>query len=472
MTNVDEKEASYIQRVKAFVKNEHESGKLEFFTCNISRKRELSLSLSNGQVLTKAPRQMAAYTETVLQMRTAEKKAVSVSIVGLDFPSFVTNYRLAHSLSVALPHETKLQKHERYPQVELASPELKRLINDFGAVRSVENILMWLDGFASQVRHPNLMNREVGCSVNLTERDYFDSQGNEAVEESASATLSSTFSLSDTNEYFMDVLGVVPTEKDCEKVVAEASKNILKTQTRPLGDSKGIAVVLSPSALVTLLSDLVFPNLEMRSILDGTGAWGLEEMKKKVLHGLTLRDDPHLKHSPFSSTFDVEGTPSRPVTLMKEGTLEHPLFTSLLLAELRNKNSTLAECFQLTGHAESPTSAGVTNLFVEFAFPKCSHNEELLTAAKTVVVVNWLTGMSVDNLTGQFALDSEGAKVYENGELLFSTSLTLRGNFFEALTHPENKTGPVERYFNIHTPCLFTKGLSCVSKEMASSDES
>ncbi|MEN9529723.1 MAG: hypothetical protein RI932_1596, partial [Pseudomonadota bacterium] len=82
-----------------------------------------------------------------------------------------------------------------------------------------------------------------------------------------------------------------------------------------------------------------------------------------------------------------------------------------------------------------------------------------------------LTGMSVDPLTGQFALDADGAKVIVNGRVEYSTSLTLRGNFFEALKHPSTKVGPLERHFNSWIPSLYTEALSCVSKELAQNFE-
>lgn len=460
-----------VSKVKSFLREELSNKNIEFFICNITRRQELNLALLNGSVFTKAPRQNTGMTDISLQVRTPDSKAVSLSVIGNDFSSFLTNYRVALDLSVVLPNKTQLKKHGRYPKLDLASEELTRLFSESSPIAKLEEILGYLDSKASEVTHPNLMSREVGCSVTHSERSYFDSAFNEAVEDSFSTALSCSFSLSDSSEYFSDYLGVLPGKSECEQVVAEASKNITRAQVRPLGESNGIAVVLTPPALVTLLSDLVLPNLGVRSILDGTGAWDLSHLGKKVLEGVTLHDNPHLKYSPFSSSFDIEGTPSETVQIMKDGVLTHPLFTNMLLEELRSKDAELANKFRLTGHADSVMSASPTNLFVELKGEQKGSMQELLRANKTVVVVNWLTGMSVDPLTGQFALDSEGAKVYENGELLFSTSLTLRGNFFEALAHPENKVSKQERFYNTHCPALFTKGLSCVSKELANGDD-
>lgn len=461
----------FVNRVQSFLRSELQHERIEFFISNVTQRRDMSCTLLNGKVHTKAPFQKGNTTQTAIQIRTKLGDSVSLDVWGTDFSSFVTNYELALRLTAKLEHSMRLTKHERYPELDLTSPELMSFFEDEAAAKKLEHYASLVEKHAAKVEHPNLMGREVSCGLSLSSRSYFDSLGNRATENSASVTLSCSFALVDSGEYFSDFLGVMPTEKDCENVVAQAAKNIMRTQVRALGETKDIAVVLAPSALVTLLSDLVLPNLEARTLLDGTGAWDVTKLKQRVLENLTLRDDPHLKFSPFSSLFDMEGTPSKPVVIMKDGKISHPLFTAMLLEELKAKDPQAATEFTLTGHASSPSSAEPTNLFVEIKASTKAKLPDLLAAAKTVVLINNLTGMSVDPLTGQFALDSDGAKVYENGDLIFSTSLTLRGNFFEALASDSNLCGPTDRYFNVHAPYFFTKGLSCVSKEMADDGE-
>jgi PmbA protein len=187
-----------------------------------------------------------------------------------------------------------------------------------------------------------------------------------------------------------------------------------------------------------------------------------------VLPNVTVHDDPHVPYSPFSSLFDVEGCPTKKVTILRDGVLEHPLFTSSLLKEFEDAHPEFVGRFDLTGHAESSDSTAPTNTYIEIKGNAALSIEELLGKYPHIAYINSLTGMSLDPLTGQFALDAEGVKIYENGEVRYSTSLTLRGNFFEALRADGNWCGPKERYYYTWAPSLLTRGLDCVPKEMAS----
>jgi predicted Zn-dependent protease len=211
---------------------------------------------------------------------------------------------------------------------------------------------------------------------------------------------------------------------------------------------------------------LILPNLETRALLDKTGAWEFDNVDTSVLPGLTIEDNPHLEQSPFSAVFDFEGTPTKPIKIMKSGVLVHPLMTSSLLVEVESLYPQWKGRFQLTGHADSANSTSFTNLFFRVEKPPLPDLSKL-----SYIQIQNLTGMSVDPLTGQFALDADGAKVIENGKLMYPTSLTLRGNFFDALKHPSTRAGSLERHFNTWTPSLFTEALSCVSKELAQNFE-
>lgn len=464
---------AFVEKLQAFLAEEVLARRLSFFVCNVTARSESVSTFINGARHSKAPNQSNILCEVDLNFRLAENEAAALTFSGFDFDSFKTHYARARILAFPLAHHSSVRKHKEYPQLQLASAELLAALGREGGARELAQIAAQLDGAAAKVTHPHLMNREVSTSLSLARRSYFDSAGNVASEELASCGLTCVFNLRDSSEYASDALGVLPTEEDCQKVVAEASKTLQNVETKSLEKGVDYVVCLTPKALISLVSDLVLPNLEVRSILDGTGAWEVDALGSRVLvEGLTLKDNPHLAHSPFSAAFDVEGSPTRPVTLMDNGVLAHPLFTSSLLAELAQAHPKLAERFALTGHAQDVDRAQTTNLTIELKAPrKVASQAELLALSPHVVLVNGLTGMSVDPLTGQFALDSEGAKVYNQGKLQSSTSFTLRGNLFEALAHQGNVTGPQERFYSSWAPSLLTHKLTCVVKDVGNPDE-
>ena len=476
LKNVDVKETAgnveFVDFVKAFLRAQKSSGLLALYLCNISVRTEDTSSFINGKRHSKAPGQNNFICEVDLQCQLSSKKAVAFVFQGANANEFVEAFESAQKWAVEIPHAPRVVKQKSYPQLKLMSPQLLDVFGRHEAAATLAKVAAWLDEEAATITHPLLVNREVTASLSLSTRLYLDSSGNEATEQSASCSLMCSFSLVDSSEYFADAVGVLPTQNDCRNVVHEAAKNLQNTAVKKFEPQPECAVLLSPKAVVTLVSALILPNLEVRSILDATGAFDVQSLGKKVLANLTVSDNPHLEFSPFSAAFDMEGTPSKPVTLMSNGVLKHPLFTSALLAELQQEHSALAAQFELTGHADSADSASLTNTFLEFTGTPAASVAEMLLGAGQVVFINGLTGMSVDPLTGQFALDAEGAKVYEGGKLVCSTSVTLRGNFFEALAAPDNRVGQSQRCYNMWAPELFTRHLACVAKEMANEADS
>jgi predicted Zn-dependent protease len=354
--------------------------------------------------------------------------------------------------------------------VQLASDDLIAILEDSAGVSRVDELALFLDRLAARVEHPRIMARETRAVVSANSRVYFDSVGNYAEEFLTACDLSLAYMLTDSIEVQSDSFGRLPDLRDLENIVADASRNLTVHDVRDYESSEDVFVALTPKAIFSLMTDLVFPNLSARAILDGTGAWAVTDFGKSVLSGVTLRDNPLVEFSAYSRLFDCEGTPASPICVLNEGVLEHPLLTASLLAELLSVKPESREKLHLTGHAVGSSEASYTNVDIDLAGGRVASFEDITAGVPVCVVVNNLTGSTVDPITGQFALDAEGARVYRNGEMAYSTSLTLRGNFFEALADSANVVGPKERVLNAFIPSLRTRLLSCVSRKMALED--
>ena len=463
--NVDKKPSLvslYTESVKAHLKSCVQSGVIEGFVCTIMTRTSFGGTFYNGLPHSKGPTQENRPFQLEVSLLLRGQMGVSFSVETLSYSLFIQQLEFSISNAVSLRHGMSFRKQKSYPHLSLISKDLIQCFDSGGTVQEVRRILVETELSASRVSHPLLMNREVSVSLSRTQREYFDSADNNAIEDSADCTVMVSYSLEDSGESHFDVFGHLPSADEIQGIVNEASRNIIPSKVRPLDTQVQLPVLLTSKAVADLFDQLVLPNLETRTLLDKTGAWDFLQMEKSLLSGVTIEDNPHLEHSPFSAVFDFEGTPTEPVLIMSDGCLLNPLMTSSLLAEVESEYPQWMGRFRLTGHADGPSSTTHTNLFIRINRPSMPELAKL-----SYIKIQNLTGMSVDPITGQFALDADGAKVYAGGVLSYSTSLTLRGNFFEAISSAETRVGDASRHYNCWTPSLLTTSLSCVSKELA-----
>jgi predicted Zn-dependent protease len=453
---------TFIRSAEDVLKSLMKQGVIEGFACTSFLREVHTASLFNGEMHSKAPVQVNTPFEIQVSVVLQQKKGVGFSVGAVSLPLFSKMLDFAVSQAVNLQHRIKFRRQENYPNFKLASDQLLQLFRSGVDSAVLLKVLANLESHAAGVNHPRMMNRETTVSLSSCEKTYFDSAGNFAQEISAACSAACSFSLEDTTESHSDVFGSLPDDGDLRALVDEAAKNLVISKVQPLGTDAQLPVLLTHKAVIDLFDQLVMPNLDTRTLIDKTGAWELEHVGQVVLQRLSIEDNPHLERSPFSAFFDFEGTPTRPIKILDDGRLLHPLMTSALLEEIEDIRPEWKGRFALTGHAESTNSASFTNVIYKLNCPPIETN-----AIRSYIQIQNLTGMSLDPLTGQFALDAEGAKVFVDGKLKYSTSLTLRGNFFQALADESTRAGAIGRHYNQWAPSLYTGALNCVSKELA-----
>lgn len=456
---------NHSEKIKHFLLKELNAGQIKNYQVNISYSLSKSTQLTNGIHFTRDPLHTSHKVTIGVFFSTGNNKSGILNTKGTDFEKWVRLYLKSRAIAQELPFAGKFQKFSGYPVLELASPELLSLFETNNTESEISRLMGIIDNAAKQVKSPRLMNREISVLFAMQNRIYFDSNLNEAFEFSASCELFCSFSLQDSIESSADIFGTVPTIAECLRLVSMAARNIVVVDIRPFEPSLSYSILLSPTALLTLVEDLIIPNLSLRDMLDGTSAWELNQLGKKVIENISISDNPHLKYSPFSSAFDTEGTPTQKVLILDEGVLKHPLMNVRLLEEINSILPEQGSQLRLSGHGQEGDEVEHTNVFIDLHIPRCT-NAELIEKSFEVLHINQLTGMSCDALTGQFALDAEGVKVYQDGKLKYSTSVTLRGNLFDCISAENNLKGDVERVQNYWLPSLFTSTLKCVSKNL------
>jgi PmbA protein len=117
-------------------------------------------------------------------------------------------------------------------------------------------------------------------------------------------------------------------------------------------------VVLEPAAVATLLGFLAYLGFGGRAIAEGRSCFSGRVGEKLLSDRITIRDDAISPHT-IGLPFDFEGTPKRPIDLVKQGVVE---------GGVHDRRSAAQEGIESTGHAlppPNPMGALPLNLFLE-----------------------------------------------------------------------------------------------------------
>jgi PmbA protein len=232
-------------------------------------------------------------------------------------------------------------------------------------------------------------------------------------------------------DYFSEISRKASATPD--KIVLSTRKfidEVIRNLTTGKSESYKGLVIFTPRAVLDILISSLSYHFNGRAVAENTGRWGLKDRDQKILDSrLTLRDHPWLTDRAGCSSFDREGTPTRPMALIENGVLK-----SFCL----DHYSAHALKLSSTGHA----AGGPSSLPSVSTHTLClsSGNESkaaLFTKAqqeqKSFLVVHRYSGQS-DPVTGDFSGVAKGAEWWANGERKYYVQETLiSGNLFEAL---------------------------------------
>ncbi len=210
------------------------------------------------------------------------------------------------------------------------------------------------------------------------------------------------------------------------KFVEEVLNNL---KTGKSESYKGL-VIFTPRAVLDILISSLGYHLNGRVIAEETGRWGLNDREKRILNSkITLIDNPWYTDRAGCSSFDREGTPTRPMSLIEEGVLKG-FCLDHYAAHALNLSS--------TGHAAGgpsslPTVSTHTLCLAPGEETKIGLYEKAKNAQKSFLVVHRYSGQS-DPVTGDFSGVAKGAEWWSHGEQKYYVQETLiSGNLFEAL---------------------------------------
>lgn len=223
---------------------------------------------------------------------------------------------------------------------------------------------------------------------------------------------------------------------------------------RPTETFRG-TVLLNPYTVETLVAGPLTAAVNANNVQKGMSRLAGRLGKAVATDLLTVRDDGTVPGGLGSSSFDREGVPHAPLTLLAEGRLESYLY---------NDYTARKEGRETTGHAtgdqRNVPSIGPTNFLME---PGTQSREELIGEIERGLLVTRFSGWP-QSVSGDFSGAVKGGFLIEKGEVVRPVKETLiAGNVFELLENLSGASREVEEVFNARLPYLRFEDVSVTS---------
>ncbi len=214
-------------------------------------------------------------------------------------------------------------------------------------------------------------------------------------------------------------------EIDVAKVARRFAENVIGSLGAEKGESFKGAMLLSPDAAVELLVGPILFSVNANNVQKGMSRFAGKLGKSVAATGLTIEDDGTVSSGLGSSSFDREGLPHQPLTIIKDGQL---------VDYLHNTYTAAKEGQPSTGHAAGGArfvpSIGPTNLMIA-AGP--TSKEELIGEISNGIIVTRFSG-NTDPVSGDFSGVVKGGFLVKDGRVVKPIIETLvAGNVFELL---------------------------------------
>jgi PmbA protein len=139
--------------------------------------------------------------------------------------------------------------------------------------------------------------------------------------------------------------------------------------------------------------------------------------------GIAIIDDPRRRRGPRSRPFDGEGVPTRPLTIIDDGTLLTWVLDSQSARQLRLK--TTGNAGRGTG---GPPGPGTTNVYMT---PGPMTPAELMADIKEGIYVTELIGMGVNGVTGDYSRGAAGFMIRDGALAEPVAEITIAGHLLE-----------------------------------------
>ncbi len=217
----------------------------------------------------------------------------------------------------------------------------------------------------------------------------------------------------------------------------------------------GKVPVLFTAKAADMLWGTVQSAMNGKQVIERASPWS-DRLGEPVMDSrLTLSQHPDI--GPFSCPFDDEGSPTQPITFVKEGALQ--LFYTDRTIGRALSSGTTGNGFR-PGLGSYPTP-GLFNLIVEPGFKPL---ESLLETIEDGIIVDQMLGGGA-GISGEFSINVDLGYRVRRGEVIGRVKDTMvAGNVYTALRNLIELGGDAEWNGSCYTPSVVVGGLSVTGR--------
>ena len=242
---------------------------------------------------------------------------------------------------------------------------------------------------------------------------------------------------------------------DIEPAVDLACRNALDSLGCSAGESFQGIVILSPSAVLDVLVAPLLFQVNARNVLRGLSRWSDRLGTPIASRGLSITDDGTIASGVASSSFDREGVPHAPLSLVAHGRLQSFLHNAYSSSAFGIPNTRHA-----AGSAASLPMIGPTNLAIT---PGDATLDELIADTKCGILVGRFSG-NVDPVSGDFSGVAKAAQLLRSGRRAGPVTGTLiAGNVFAALEAILDVSRETQQIYGFRLAHVRVDGISITS---------
>ncbi len=220
----------------------------------------------------------------------------------------------------------------------------------------------------------------------------------------------------------------------------------------------GRVPVLFTAKAADMLWDTVQAALSGKQVIERASPWSDRLGEPVTSRILTISQQPDT--GPFSCPFDDEGTPTQPITFIKDGVLQ--LFYTDRTVGRALGSGTTGNGFR-PGLGSYPTP-GLFNLLIQSGFRPLS---ELIGSLDHGIIIDQMLGGGA-GISGDFSINVDLGYRVERGEIVGRVKDTMvAGNVYTALKHLVELGNDADWNGSCYTPSMIVEGLSTTGRSEA-----
>lgn len=339
--------------------------------------------------------------------------------------------------------------------IELA-PASQKQYPDLGELVSVEQLVAWGQEAIALVRQPYpeiLCTAEWECDVETTR--LINSQGLDCgyADTTLSCYLSAEWVRGD------DFLSVSDgqTQRNTLDPAALAQQIIQRVEwakTNAVSPTGRIPVLFTAKA-ADMLWGTVQAAMNGKQVMERASPWSDRLGEPVVSSLITIAQQPDV--GPYSCPFDDEGTPTQPITFIKDGALQL-FYTDRTIGRSLGSGTTGNGFRPSLGSYPTP---GLFNLLIQPGFKSLT---DLIKQLDRGVIVDQMLGGGA-GISGEFSVNVDLGYWVEGGEVVGRVKDTMvAGNVYTALKNLVDLGGDADWNGSCYTPSVLVEGLSTTSR--------